>query len=60
MNAVILAIFLILSALILGSALMVVIVKNIIHAALWLIASFAGVAALYFLLKRPSSASSRS
>ena len=42
-----------LSALILFSGLMVVIVKNIIHAALWLIASFAGVAAFYFLLEAP-------
>lgn len=42
-----------LSGLILFSGLMVVIVKNIIHAALWLIASFAGVAAFYFLLEAP-------
>lgn len=47
------AIFWILSALILFSGLMVVVVKNIIHAALWLIASFAGVAAFYFLLEAP-------
>ena len=53
MNTVIQVIFFILSALILVSGLMVVIVKNIIHAALWLIASFAGVAALYFLLEAP-------
>lgn len=46
-------IFWVLSALILLSGLMVVIVKNIIHAALWLIASFAGVAAFYFLLEAP-------
>ena len=40
-------IFLLLSALILGSALAVVMVKNLIHSALWLIASFFGVGALY-------------
>ena len=53
MNTVILIIFFILSALVLLSGVMVVVVKNIIHAALWLIASFAGVAALYFLLEAP-------
>jgi NADH-quinone oxidoreductase subunit J len=53
MNTVIQVIFFILSALVLVSGLMVVIVKNIIHAALWLIASFAGVSALYFLLEAP-------
>ncbi len=42
-----------LAILILFSGLMVVIVKNLIHAALWLITSFAGVAALYFLLEAP-------
>lgn len=52
-NFVIGAIFWILAALILFSGLMVVLVKNIIHAALWLIASFAGVAAFYFLLEAP-------
>lgn len=52
-NFVIGAIVWILGALILVSGLMVVIVKNIIHAALWLIASFAGVAAFYFLLEAP-------
>ncbi|MEA2984502.1 MAG: NADH-quinone oxidoreductase subunit, partial [Alphaproteobacteria bacterium] len=36
-----------------GSGVMVVVAKNIIHAALFLIASFAGVAALYFLLEAP-------
>ena len=46
-------VFWLLSALILFAGLMVVTVKNIIHAALWLIASFAGVAALYFLLEAP-------
>lgn len=53
MNTLIQIIFVLLSALVLISGLMVVLVKNIIHAALWLIASFAGVAALYFLLEAP-------
>ena len=53
MNTVIQIIFLILSALVIGSGIMVVVVKNIIHAALWVIASFAGVAALYFLMEAP-------
>ena len=44
-------IFLILSAFILGAAIAVVTVKNIIHSALWLIASFFGVAALYLLME---------
>ncbi len=44
-------IFLLLSALILGSALAVVMVKNLIHSALWLIASFFGVGALYLLME---------
>src|ERR687894_2101047 len=52
-NFVIGAIFWLLAALILFSGLMVVLVKNVIHAALWLIASFAAVAALYFLLEAP-------
>jgi NADH:ubiquinone oxidoreductase subunit 6 (subunit J) len=53
MNTAIQIVFLILSALVIGSGVMVVVVKNIIHAALWLIASFAAVAALYFLLEAP-------
>ena len=53
MNTVIQIVFFILSALVLVSGLMVVVVKNIVHAALWLIASFAGVAALYFLMEAP-------
>ncbi|HEY0602969.1 MAG TPA: NADH-quinone oxidoreductase subunit J [Herpetosiphonaceae bacterium] len=53
MDFIIGLIFWILSGLILFSGLMVVTVKNIIHAALWLIASFAGVAAFYFLLEAP-------
>ena len=52
-NFVIGVIFWLLAALILFSGLMVVIVKNIIHSALWLIGSFAAVAALYFLLEAP-------
>lgn len=36
---------------IIGSALMVVTARNIIHAALWLISSFFGVASLYLLLE---------
>ena len=53
MDFIIGLIFWILSGLILFSGLMVVTVKNIIHSALWLIASFAGVAAFYFLLEAP-------
>src|SRR5919205_3567284 len=53
MNTVIQIIFFILAALVLVSGLMVVVVKNIVHAALWLIASFAGVAALFFLFEAP-------
>ena len=53
MNTVIQVIFFVLSALLLVSGVMVVVAKNIIHAALWVIASFAGVAALYFLLEAP-------
>jgi NADH-quinone oxidoreductase subunit J len=53
MNTVIQLVFFILSALVLVSGLMVVVVKNIVHATLWLIASFAGVAALYFLMEAP-------
>jgi NADH:ubiquinone oxidoreductase subunit 6 (subunit J) len=53
MDFIIGLIFWILSGLILFAGLMVVTVKNIIHAALWLIASFAGVAAFYFLLEAP-------
>ncbi len=42
--------FIILAAATLGSALMVVTVHNMIHAALWLIVSLFGVAALFVLL----------
>jgi NADH-quinone oxidoreductase subunit J len=51
MNILIMVIFILLSALILGAALAVVTVKNIIHAALWLIAAFFGVGALYLLME---------
>lgn len=53
MNTVIQVIFFILSALVLGAGLLVVVARNIIHAALWLITSFVGVAALYFLMEAP-------
>lgn len=43
-------IFLLCAALILGAALMVVTTRNMIHAALWLIATLFGVAVLYVLL----------
>ncbi|GAC1384891.1 MAG: NADH-quinone oxidoreductase subunit J [Herpetosiphon sp.] len=52
-NIAINVVFFLLSALIILAGVLVVTVKNIIHAALWLIASFAGVAALYFLLEAP-------
>ena len=51
MNVLILIIFVLISALILGAALAVVAVKNLIHSALWLIASFFGVGALYLLME---------
>jgi NADH-quinone oxidoreductase subunit J len=44
------ATFLAVAALILGSALLVVVSKNLVHAALWLIVSLFGVAILYALL----------
>lgn len=43
--------FLVLGVLILVSALMVVTVRNLVHAALFLILCFAGVAGLYVLLQ---------
>src|SRR5215475_12318705 len=43
-------IFLVVGAVILGSALMVVTTRNLIHAALWLIVTLFGVAVLYALL----------
>jgi len=51
MNLLIMIIFLALSALTLVAAIMVVTVKNIIHASLWLITSFFGVGALYLLME---------
>jgi NADH-quinone oxidoreductase subunit J len=44
-------IFLLCAALILGSALMVVITRKLIHAALWLVSSLFGVAILYAVLQ---------
>lgn len=43
-------IFLVVAAIILGSALLVVTTRNLIHAALWLIVTLFGVAVLYALL----------
>jgi NADH-quinone oxidoreductase subunit J len=51
MTTVIQIVFGVLAALIIGSAVMVVAVRNIIHSALWLIACFFGVGALYLLLE---------
>lgn len=51
MATVIQIIFGLLAALIVGAAVMVVTVRNVIHAALWLIACFFGVGALYLLLE---------
>lgn len=41
----------VITAVIIGSAMMTVAVRNVIHAALWLISSFFGVAALYMLME---------
>ncbi|NJN16754.1 MAG: NADH-quinone oxidoreductase subunit J [Oscillochloris sp.] len=43
--------FALVSALVIGAAVMSVTVRNVIHSALWLIASFFGVGALYLLLE---------
>lgn len=51
MTTVIQIIFGLLAALIVGSAVMVVTVRNVIHSALWLIGCFFGVGALYLLLE---------
>lgn len=51
MNTLITVLFLIFAALILASAILTVTVKNIVHAALWLISSFFGVGALYLLME---------
>src|SRR5919205_1126048 len=48
---IIMVIFLVLAIFTLAAGVMVVTVKNIIHSALWLIASFFGVAALYLLME---------
>jgi NADH-quinone oxidoreductase subunit J len=44
-------IFLLTGVLVLGSALLVVTVRNLLHAALWLVASLFGVAVLYAILQ---------
>ncbi len=51
MEIVVQILFMLISALIIIAALMVVSVKNIIHAALWLFTSFFAVGALYLLLE---------
>ncbi|MEI8166982.1 MAG: NADH-quinone oxidoreductase subunit J, partial [Chloroflexales bacterium] len=51
MATVVQIVFGLIAALIVGAAVMVVTARNVIHAALWLIASFFGVAALYMLLE---------
>ena len=51
MNILIMVIFVVLAAFTLAAGVMVVTVKNIIHAALWLIASFFSVAAMYLLME---------
>jgi NADH-quinone oxidoreductase subunit J len=51
MNTLITILFLLIAAFILTAGIMAVTVKNIIHAALWLIASFFAVGALYMLME---------
>ncbi|MCA0353304.1 MAG: NADH-quinone oxidoreductase subunit J [Chloroflexi bacterium] len=51
MNPIAVGVFIVIALLTLGSGIMVVTVRNIIHSALWLIASFIGVAALYLLME---------
>ncbi|GAA5526411.1 NADH-quinone oxidoreductase subunit J [Herpetosiphon gulosus] len=51
MNPIAIGVFIVIALLTLGSGIMVVTVRNIIHSALWLIASFIGVAALYLLME---------
>jgi NADH-quinone oxidoreductase subunit J len=48
---VIQVVFFLISALILGAGLLTVTVRNLVHAALWLIAGFFGVGALYLLMQ---------
>jgi NADH-quinone oxidoreductase subunit J len=51
MNTLITILFLVFAVFILAAAIMTVTVKNIVHAALWLISSFFGVGALYLLME---------
>lgn len=51
MNTVIQVVFIIISAIILGGALLTVTARNLVHAALWLIAAFFGIGALYMLMQ---------
>ena len=51
MNILIIILFLVFAVFILVAAIMTVTVKNIVHAALWLISSFFGVGALYLLME---------
>jgi NADH-quinone oxidoreductase subunit J len=51
MNTLIQILFLVIGAFILVAAVLAVTARNIIHAALWLIASFFAVGALYFLME---------
>jgi NADH-quinone oxidoreductase subunit J len=44
-------VFLGIAALIIGAALLVVTTRNLVHAALWLIAAFFGIGALYMLMQ---------
>lgn len=51
MQTTVLIVFALITALIIGSATMVVTVRNIIHSALWLITTFFGIGALFLLLE---------
>lgn len=51
MNTVIVVVFFLLSAFILAAGVLTVTVRNLVHAALWLIATFFGVGALYLLME---------
>lgn len=59
MDIVIQVVFFITAALIIGAATMVVTVRNIIHAALWLISTFFGIGMMYMLLEAPFLAASQ-
>jgi NADH-quinone oxidoreductase subunit J len=50
-NTVIQVVFFIISTIILGGALLTVTARNLVHAALWLIAAFFGIGALYLLMQ---------